>query len=163
MISRVIKCWIWLANGLLVLPMMTRWMHGRHTDWYTYKAARDHSCISCLIKQFVFKREGKMMAWCVFFNKLSLSQFNILGPYRGHHVLVASFCCCQHAQAKHPLGLSLSFFIILFFPLSLYLLSHLLTLSHIHPILILTSFFFHLRDESLPTALFTPPEAAQMR
>lgn len=56
-----------------------------------------------------------MMAWCVFFNKLSLSQLNILGPYRGHHALVASFCCCQHAQAKHPLGLSLSFFIVLFF------------------------------------------------
>lgn len=90
-------------------------MHGRHPDWYTYRAAREHSCISCLIKRFVSKREGKMMAWCVFFNKLSLSRFNILGPYRGHHVLVASFCCCQHAQAKHPLGLSLSFFIVLFF------------------------------------------------
>lgn len=160
MISSIIKCWIWLANGLL--PMMTRWMHGRHTDWYTYRAAREHSRISCLIKQFVSKREGKMMAWCVFFNKLSLSRFNILGPYRGHHVLVASFCCCQHAQAKHPLGLSLSFFIVLlsFF---YYILS-----------LIFSSFptftpswfyllFFHLIDESIPTALFTPSEAAQMR
>lgn len=141
--------------------MMTRRMHGGNTDWYTYKAAREHSCISCLIKRFVSKREGKMMAWCVFFNKLSLSRFNILGPYRGHHVLVASFCCCQHDQAKHPLGLSLSFFILLFF-FFLSTLSHLLILSHIHPILILPP-FFHLRDESLPTALFTPPEAAQMR
>lgn len=115
MISRVIKCWIWLANGLIALPMMTRWMNGRHTDWNTYRAAREHSRISCLIKRFVSKREGKMMAWWVFFNKLSLSRFNIPGPYRGHQVLVASFCCCQHAEAKHPLGLSLSFFIVLFF------------------------------------------------
>lgn len=50
---------------------------------------------------------------CVFFNKLFLSLLNILWPYRGQYVLVASFVLCQHDQGKHPLGLSLSFFISL--------------------------------------------------
>lgn len=130
-----------------MLPMMTRWMHGRHTDWYiqTYGAAKDHSCTSCLIKRFVCKKEGRMMAWWVFFNKFfcrySKSCIPIGGTtYWGHHIL-ASFGCCQHAQAKHPLGLSLSFFIVIFF-LLLFTLS--LIFCPIHPILIPPP-FFHLR------------------
>lgn len=50
---------------------------------------------------------------CVFCNKLFLSPLNILWPYRGQYMSMASFVLCQHDQGKHPLGLSLSFFITL--------------------------------------------------
>lgn len=56
---------------------------------------------------------GALLPWCVFFNKLFLSLLNILWPYRGQYILVASLVLCQHDQGKHPLGLSLSFFILL--------------------------------------------------
>ena len=147
MISRVIKCWIWLANRLLVLSMTVRWMHCRPTRSYmqTYRD-RQHSCSSCLIKRFVWKREcdgHTVTSKCVFFNKLSLSRLNILWPYRGQYILVASFVPCQHDQGKHPLGLSLSFFISLsssFHPPFLHPLSRLLILFHTLSILILSLF-----------------------
>lgn len=119
MISRVIKCWIWLANDLLVLSMK-RWMHSRHTHIHICRHTetdRHHFHSSCLIKRFVCERarwvEHSVIAMCVFFNKLFLSLLNILWPYRGQYILVASFVLCQHDQGKHPLGLSLSFFISL--------------------------------------------------
>lgn len=94
------------------------------------------------------------MAWCVSFNKLSLSLLKILGPYRGHHILVASFCWCQHAQAKHPLGFSLSFFIVHFF-FFLFAVSHLLILSHTHPILNPPPFFFPISEMKASPQLFS--------
>lgn len=56
---------------------------------------------------------GTLLPQHVFFNKLFFSPLNILRPYRGQYILVASFVLCQHDQGKHPLGLSLSFFISL--------------------------------------------------
>lgn len=137
-----------------MLPMMTRWMHGRHTDWYiqTYRAAKDHSCTSCLIKRFVCKKEGRW--WPGGFSSInfpprySKSCIPTGGTtYWGHHIL-ASFGCCQHAQAKHPLGLALSFFIVLFF-LLLFTPSHLLSHS---PHLDSTSFF--------PSQRWKPPHSS---
>lgn len=152
-------------------------MNAQHTHTHTHvciprhpEADTQHSCSSCLIKRFVCERERDgprtLLPRCVFSSiNFSFHSSISCGPIGGSTYWWPPFVPCQHDQGKHPLGLSLSFFI-----------SH---SSSFHPLLSSPSLppshplshslhrdsvsFFRLRDESLPTAPFTPPEAAQMR
>lgn len=136
----------------------------RHTE-----AAQEHSCSSCLIKRFVCEREsdgpGTLLPQRVFSSINFPFHYSIsCGPVGGSTYwwpLLSSASMTKVNILLDYLFHSLSHSSPLFTPLSSpslppsHPLSHSLHLDSVS--------FFRLRDESLPTAPFTPPEAAQMR
>lgn len=132
------------------------------------QADRQHSCSSCLIKRFVCvcERERVMGLAHFVFSAINFSFHHSIscGPIGGSTCRwpLLSFASMTKVNILldylfHSLSHSLLLFTLLFSP-SLppsHPLSHSLHLDSVS--------FFCLRDESLPTAPFTSPEAAQMR
>lgn len=140
----------------------------RHTE-----AAREHSCGLCLIKRFVCDRGSDVSAALLpqrVFSAISSPSLHSIscGPIGGSTYwwpLLSSTSMTKVNILLDHLFHSLSASLRLFTPLASASLPPSHPLSHSHHLDSVSLFFFppRLQDESLPTAPFTSPEAAQMR
>lgn len=158
---------------LQIASLCSLWRRDEHTvDTHTSRhteADRQHSCSSCLIKRFVCEWESDGPSTLLAQRAFSSINFSFhysisCGPIGGSTYWWPLLSSASMTKVNilldylfHSLSPSLPPFTLLSSP-SLppsHPLSHSLHLDSVS--------FFRLRDESLPTAPFSPPEAAQMR